>query len=181
MLQHYSFLKPYIANLLNSDNILMTIKWGAILSPIFFFIQFYVFGDSAFFIFFLVLFVMDMISGGLKHFWKVRDFSFTQLGMKAFLKFTVCTIALITFNVMSKTLDTPDKIDDYLNEYIFALGKTIVIVFIGGSVFENLYAITNGKFPPLGWINRLKSFNNTLDTKSILNDDEKSNDKKDDN
>lgn len=170
MLQYYSFIKPYISDLLSTDNLLTVIKWGTILSPLFYFIQTYVFGDYTFFVFFLVLFVMDIVSGGLKHFWKVHDFSFTQLGMKAFLKFAVCSIALVTFNVMSKTLDTPDQIDDVINIYLFALGKTIVVVFVGGSVFENLYAITNGKFPPIGWLNRIKKFNESVDIKDLTRD-----------
>lgn len=166
-MRSYDFVKPYMANILNVDTVSTAAKWGAILSPLFYFIQTYVFGDYTFFIFFLVLFVCDIVSGALKHFWKVHDFSFTQLGMKAFLKFAVCSIALVTFNVMSKTLDTPDQVDDAINVYLFALGKTIVVVFIGGSVFENLYAITNGKFPPIGWLNRIKQFNQSVDIKDL--------------
>lgn len=173
----YPFLKEYISKLFSSEHLLSNAIVGVFLSPILYFTQTYVFGDATFIILFLVAFTMDIITGALNHFIKVGDFSFTQLGMKAMIKFIACIATLITFHVVSSAINNGDAVTTFASVYLFVLGKTITIVFIGGSVFENIYSLTDKKFPPIGWLNRIRKYNVTMNTSDLL-ESEKTENKK---
>jgi hypothetical protein len=51
-----------------------------------------------------------------------------------------------------------------------------VFLYPAGSAFMNSAVLTNGKFPPMGWISILNNFNKNLDLNTFKKEDDNNND-----
>ncbi len=123
----------------------------------------FVFADRAFIHILFTLFICDIFSGIVKHI-KLRNFSFTELALKFLVKIIVSTIFMVSFNALAQIKGLPVEGKHYFE----LLGKIMNGIYVGGSVFWNIHIITNGVFPPIGWMERTKEFNKTLNLKKFI-------------
>ncbi|KAF2518244.1 hypothetical protein E0W68_09475 [Flavobacterium salilacus subsp. salilacus] len=72
---------------------------------------------------------------------------------------SLCAGAAILFEIIHNVVKEATLIYDYLK----IVTRLIVILYPAGSAFMNMSALTNGVFPPLGWITKIKAFNKDLD------------------
>jgi len=136
--------------------------WLAILfSPIAFLIdltQKYVLTDRLFIEILFLLIGLDLVAGFIKH-WKLRTFSFKLMFTGLMEKIFVSVIGMVLFNTIG-SIPGLALHQDVLN-YVLIVGKLVNAFYVGGSAFNSLYIVSGGKFPPLGWMKRMKSFNLT--------------------
>ncbi|MBF00606.1 MAG: hypothetical protein CMP77_11610 [Flavobacterium sp.] len=111
----------------------------------------------------LTCIAIDHFIGSVYHAFKLKDFTFRKNIVGLLTKLALCAGAAILFEIIHTTLKDASFIYDYLK----SLTRLIVILYPAGSAFLNMSAITNGIFPPLGWINKMKAFNENLDLNKI--------------
>jgi phage-related holin len=118
----------------------------------------YVLTDKGFAEILFIFILGDLVTGGAKHL-KLRNFSFKLMFTGLLEKIFVSIVGLVLFNALSliEGLQQHETILDYFK----VTGKLINAFYVGGSAFNNLYVLSGGKFPPLGWMKRMKSFNIT--------------------
>lgn len=105
------------------------------------------------------LLIFDLGFGIWKHL-KLKDFCWKQMMYGLLIKIAVSYLALMIFNGFG-TIEGISHLD--IKIYILLIGKLANFFYIAGSIFNNMYIITSGKFPPIGWMKRMKKFNETLD------------------
>jgi phage-related holin len=127
----------------------------------------YVFPDRKFIGVLFVLFMADIATGIVKH-WMAHTFSFKELYTHLLLKLFVTIVGMALFN----TLALVDSGDDakVIVDYFKLAGKVFNAFYVGGSAFSNLFIITGGKFPPVGFMKRTKKFNDTGNIADLTND-----------
>lgn len=57
--------------------------------------------------------------------------------------------------------------DSFVKSYLIITLRLTVFMYPAGSAFSNSSVLTNGKFPPIGWMNKFKKFQENLDLKDI--------------
>ena len=119
----------------------------------------------------LVCIAVDHIVGSAYHLFKVRDFTFKRNAWGLMNKLLLCALAAALFEVIHNTV----KDIAFVYEYLKVITRLIVILYPAGSAFMNMSALTNGVFPPLGWINKIKAFNQDLDLDRFKKEENKDN------
>jgi hypothetical protein len=148
--------------------LLMSLLLSAIIGALLAIVEYYkliIIENKTFLILIFSAFICDVILGMWKHL-KAKDFSFHELFTKALTKIAISFLAMVLFNAMAGVEgigETPIKI------WLLMVGKLLNIIYISGSAFNNMYYITDKKFPPYAWISRMKEFNKTLDTSKLTN------------
>lgn len=56
---------------------------------------------------------------------------------------------------------------DFIATYFKVLLQLMVMLYPVGSAMSNLSLITNGKFPPIGWMKKLEKFNESADIETF--------------
>ncbi len=107
----------------------------------------------------LTCIAIDHIIGSVYHAFKVKDFTIKKNLIGLITKLSLCVVAGILFEIIKNTVSEHSLIYEYLQ----SLTRLIIILYPAGSAFMNMSAITNGRFPPIGWINKIKTFNKDLD------------------
>jgi hypothetical protein len=107
----------------------------------------------------LTCIAIDHMIGSIYHAFKVRDFTFKRNAAGLTAKLALCAASAILFEIIHHTLKDIPLVYDYLK----IVTRLIVILYPAGSAFMNMSALTNGAFPPLGWIKKIKEFNQNLD------------------
>lgn len=107
----------------------------------------------------LTCIAIDHIIGSFYHAFKLRDFCFRKNIAGLLYKLGLCASSVILFEIIHTTL----KDVNWAYEYLKTITRLIVILYPAGSAFMNMSALTNGVFPPLGWIKKIKNFNDELD------------------
>lgn len=110
----------------------------------------------------LLCIAIDHIVGTLCHALKLRDFSFKKNTYGLLKKITMCVLSLILFEVMNLIIRDLTSIFEYLK----VITRLTVISYPVSSAFINMAILTNGKFPPKGWLEKLKYFNEKLNLKN---------------
>ena len=113
----------------------------------------------------LTCIAIDHIVGSIYHALKAKDFTFKKNALGLISKLSLCVGAAILFEVMHSVVKEATLIYDYLK----IVTRLIVILYPAGSAFMNMSALTNGVFPPIGWISKIKTFNNDLDLERFSN------------
>jgi len=111
----------------------------------------------------LTCIALDHIIGSIFHALKLRDFTFKKNATGLLMKLSLCAASVMLFEVIGDTIQDVSWAYDYLK----TITRLIVILYPAGSAFMNMSALTNGAFPPLGWINKIKAFNEDLDLNRI--------------
>lgn len=110
----------------------------------------------------LICIAIDHLIGSFCHAFKLYDFSFKKNAIGLLQKLSLCVLSIILFEIIHYTLK--DMVSIF--EYMKVITRMIVISYPISSAFTNMSIMTNGKFPPKGWLDRLKIFNETLNIKN---------------
>lgn len=110
---------------------------------------------------FLALF-LDHILGSWVH-WQKRDFSLKTNIYGLFGKTTSVIVGYILFEMVHQIV----KDVDFIAIYFKVLLQLMVFLYPAGSAMGNLSILTNGKFPPVGWMNKLRKFNESADLETF--------------
>jgi hypothetical protein len=114
--------------------------------------------DIDFMSFIVVCISIDWITGMAK--WYIRKkFDFKKMILGLFEKVAISGLGMVLFNGMGTIKELALHPD--LQSYFLIVGKLAIFVYVGGSAMNNMYFITGGKFPPVGWMNRMKNFEET--------------------
>jgi hypothetical protein len=111
----------------------------------------------------LACIAIDHAIGSFYHAFKLRDFSFRKNIVGILYKVSLCASASILFEIIQHTIRDISLVYDYLK----TTARLIIILYPASSAFLNMSALTNGVFPPLGWIKRISEYNKTLDLDKI--------------
>jgi hypothetical protein len=112
-------------------------------------------------------YVIDIALGIFKHL-KLRDFSFRELLLKAMLKLFIGFASMVIFNGFSVILEHDAA---FIKTYFVLVGKLLTLVYYAGSASNSMSVLTNGKFPPTAWMNRMSEFTKTLNPKKLVNNE----------
>lgn len=115
--------------------------------------------DAKFFSVVMVLVLMDLLSGVYKHI-KSGTFSYKKMYTGFLEKVFVSTIGMITFGFFGSVYELSHYVD--IKTTIVLSGKFCNLVYVGGSVFSNLFIISGGEFPPAGWTKNIDAFKKNL-------------------
>lgn len=101
---------------------------------------------------------VDHIIGTIYHL-RQRDFTLKRNAVGLVTKIGLCAGAALMFEIIQHAMrDAP-----LVYEYLKMVTRLIVLLYPAGSAFMNMSALTNGVFPPIGWIKKIKAFNSDLD------------------
>src|SRR5687767_13004551 len=100
--------------------------------------------------------IIDLIIGAIKY-WKLSEFSFKHLLFGLIVKVAVSYGGMMLF-LAFKSLDP-----GIAAEWFGLIAKFTVLLYPTGSAFANMYIITNGKFPPIGLMKKLRTFGDNSD------------------
>lgn len=101
---------------------------------------------------------VDHLIGSIYHL-RQRDFTIKRNAIGLVTKLALCAGAALMFEIIQGALrEAP-----FIYEYLKIITRLIVILYPAGSAFMNMSALTNGVFPPLGWMKKIKAFNENLD------------------
>lgn len=107
----------------------------------------------------LTCIAIDHFVGSIYHAFKLRDFTWRRNAFGLIQKLGLCAMSAVLFEIIHAMV----KEVPLVYEYLKVITRLIVIFYPAFSAFMNMSALTNGKFPPLGWINKMKNFNENLD------------------
>lgn len=136
------------------------------------FTEWYV-SNQVFMIYVFMSLMLDHILGTYVHLFVKRDFTI-QKNLEGLLKKGFAIVAgYMLFEMIHQIVQEVDFIAIYFKVLI----QIMVILYPAGSAMVNLSIITNGAFPPIGWMKKLKNFNENVDlhefsTKKESNNDE---------
>ena len=111
-----------------------------------------------------VAIIVDWITGMMK-WWLRKKFDFRKMIIGLLEKVAISFFSMILFNGLGAITELQQHPD--LRSYLVLVGKLAIFFYVTGSAFNNMYFITGGKFPPVGWMNRMKNFEQTADIDSF--------------
>jgi len=111
----------------------------------------------------LAAIIIDYIIGCMYHGFKKRDWDNKKNIQGLLTKIGFAATAAILFEILSGMTIKHQNIYDYLQ----LITRLMVFLYPAGSAFMNMSALTDGAFPPTGWINRIKRFNKDLDVEKL--------------
>jgi len=126
--------------------------------------------NSAYIGFVLFAIVVDHILGSAVHLWVKRDFSFKKNIIGIFVKLGL----VFTVGVLFEGFQYIYPEDNVITDYLSLITRLMVFLYPAGSAFMNCAILTKGKFPPIGWINKISKFNQNLNVSEFKTDGEKS-------
>lgn len=100
----------------------------------------------------------DLIIGIIKHL-KLNSFSFKKMLLGFTLKMAIVTIAYFFTEAILQIISEGEMDSIYFK----VISKLAIFLFPAGNAAINMGIITNGKFPPLGFLMKFEKFNKTLD------------------
>ncbi len=151
----------FFLKMLNSITISLTVVPILYLGDL---VDMYFLFDIGFLEILLISLTGSLFMGIWKHL-KLRTFSKTRMLLGFIEQITIVVVALIMFNAFSHIKEFARHQDamDYFN----LLWKTIVVSYPATSLFNSMYYVTNGKFPPVGWMKRMKNFQKNLNLQEL--------------
>jgi hypothetical protein len=168
-------LQPFLNFIANQLIIIHTGVWyaklkssfliGATLSPIALILQkltdWYITNQVTIF-FFCGAIMADWLFGTWKHI-KLKTFSWKLNGLGLLVKLGM----VVGGSFLSEALPHFLGNDNILSNSTLTILRLSIFMYPAGSCWMNMSVITNGAFPPLGWINKIKSFNENLNIKDL--------------
>lgn len=121
----------------------------------------------------ILLLFIDLVTGIWKHL-KQKDFCWKRMYTGFLQKMVISFLGMTAFNVLGNVRELSEL--EGLRAYLILCGKLVNIFYVGGSAFNNMFIITGGKFPPVGWMERMKNFNRTTDISALNKPRETNND-----
>lgn len=115
--------------------------------------------NQKFMVFVFVAIAIDHLLGTIVHAFHLRDFSMKKNAVGLITKTGLCISAYVLFTMIHEIIHEADFIQLYFKMML----QLVVIIYPAGSAMGNMSILTNGKFPPIGWMKKLSKFNEDLD------------------
>ena len=109
----------------------------------------------------------DWLLGQIYHIFFKKDFSWKQMGKGLIVKVGMAVLAGSLFEALPYFLKGQELVADGL----LIITRLSVFMYPAASAWANCSEITGGKFPPIGWTKRIKSFNENLDINNLKKDE----------
>lgn len=139
------------AEFIQAKFMLTAVIISGVLTPVYNYIEKYIFDDWDAAQYILWMVVVDTLFGIIKH-WRNHSLSFLGF-LKSFVKFAVCIGVMVT----CKGLASVGTEFESTGHYIEYFGKLSSIIYVGLSALKNIYYVSNGLLP-IGWlIDRLET------------------------
>lgn len=138
-----------------------TLKLAILFSPAFSFWKFlreFLLHDIEFMTLIALAIIIDHIIGSWMWF-KLRKFSLKRNLTGLLTKMGLCVAGFLLFEGFNVIL-TPES---FVGNYFKIVTNLSLFLYPAGSAFMNMNVITRGKFPPIGWIEKIKKYNEDLD------------------
>lgn len=118
--------------------------------------------NDVYIIFTLGAILVDWTLGSIYHAFFKRDFSLKKnlLGL-IFKVFIVIAVGYL-FEGLNELIDK----ESILKDYTIITLRLMVFLYPAGSAFGNSHEMTNGKFPPMGFMGKLKKFSESATVNS---------------
>lgn len=113
----------------------------------------------------------DLITGVWKHL-KKGTFSFKEMTYGLLQKTAVVIMGYVLFEMIHQIVDDVE----FIAIYFKVLLQLVVILYPAGSAMDSLSIITDGKFPPIGWMKKKNKFNEDLDLNNFKTRNDEGND-----
>ena len=113
----------------------------------------------------LACITIDHLIGSIFHAFKLKDFSLKKNICGLITKVGLCAASVILFEIIHDSV----KEATFIYNYLKTVTRLIVILYPAGSAFINMSYLTNGSFPPIGWLKKIKSFNENIDFEDLKN------------
>lgn len=163
-----TILKFFIKNLqvihngIGADKIVSTVKLATV--PAVFVTAFeglsqWYIVNQWFMIFVFYAIAIDHILGSIVHAFIKKDFTLKKNGLGLLIKIGFCVAGYSLFVMIHEIFKGIPFIADYFKILI----QFIVFIWPAGSAMGNMSIITNGKFPPIGWMKKLEKFQENID------------------
>ena len=116
-----------------------------------------------FMVFVFCVIAIDHLLGSIVHAFYKRDFTFKKNLSGLLTKIGACIAGYIMFIMMHEII----KDVDYIAIYFKVLLQLTVFIYPAGSALGNLSILTGGKFPPIGWMNKIAKFQENLELENF--------------
>jgi hypothetical protein len=113
--------------------------------------------------FVLVAIAIDHILGSAVHAFVKRDFTPKKNIIGLAVKLSLVLSVGILFEGFQFLYPEKTPFIEAAMDYLLTITRIMVFLYPAGSAFVNASILTNGKFPPLGWIKKVEKFNSNLD------------------
>lgn len=115
----------------------------------------------------LVAIVIDHALGTWRHLFVDRDFDIVKniTGISIKVGLVVC------MGILFEGLGVIIKEESIVKDYLVIVTRLIVFLYPAGSAFANSSILSNGKFPPQAWLEKLKAFQSNLNPKDLGNNE----------
>lgn len=123
-----------------------------------------------FMVFVFLAIAIDHILGTIVHLFFKKDFQFKKNLFGLLIKSGACILGYMIFIMIHEIIKDVDIIAIYFKVVI----QLTVFIYPAGSALGNLSILTGGKFPPIGWMNRIAKFQENLDIKNFKTDTDES-------
>jgi hypothetical protein len=111
--------------------------------------------------------LIDHVVGSYVHAYIKKDFEMKKNVQGFFMKTTLIVFVFFLGRGIVHILGDESPIAFYFRMVM----RLMVFIYPAGSALVNISIITNGKFPPLGFMNKITKFNNNLDIKEFVDKD----------
>lgn len=145
-------------------------KVGVLLSPFLLLIESIIdnltawsIGNSTYIQVVLMAIIIDHVLGSIKHLFWTKDFSMKKNLTGIVIKVGLTIMCGFLFEGLNHLITEKSIVKDYLT----ITTRCVVFLYPAGSAFSNSSVISGGKFPPVGWMNKLKRFQTHLDPKDF--------------
>lgn len=118
--------------------------------------------------FVLMAIIIDHLLGSWLHAFVKHDFSIKKNIQGLFIKIGLTVAMGFLFEGINHLIQE----ESFVKSYLIIVLRLTVFLYPAGSAFMNSSVITQGKFPPIGWINKIKAFNENLDLQGLKNEQE---------
>lgn len=106
---------------------------------------------------------IDHFFGSYRHAYIDKDFNCKQNIKGLFFKLTIAVCGAFLFEGIDHIIAK----DSILKDYLQIVLRLIVFLYPAGSAFGNMSVVTNGKFPPKAWMDKLSKFNENLNPEDL--------------
>ena len=107
--------------------------------------------------------IIDHIIGTILHAFKLRDFTWKENIKGLLVKMGLTVVGYLLFEMFNYIL----KDAEWLSKYFKLVTNLTVFLYPAGSAFVNISVLTDGKFPPIGWIEKIRKFQTNLNLKEL--------------
>lgn len=112
--------------------------------------------------FVFVAIVVDHYLGTILHLIK-RDFELKKNAIGLITKISLVVAMGFLFEGVNEIVQE----DSFVKSYLIITLRLTVFMYPAGSAFTNSSILTKGKFPPIGWMNKFKKFQENLDLNDV--------------